>query len=75
MIFRKGGRLSANLSFIYNDNEIKIVNMFNYLGIVFTPGGSFSDAQNTMEGQALKAIFKMNKYLYKFTDITVRHRL
>ena len=29
----------------------------------------------TLSGQALKAIFKMNKHLYKFTSILVRHRI
>ena len=46
---------------------------FSYLGIVFTPGGSLSDTQNTLSGQALKAILKMNKYLYKFTDMLINH--
>ena len=42
---------------------------------VFTPGGSFSLAQNTLSGQAQKAIFRMNSYLYKFTDISPYNRL
>ena len=29
----------------------------------------------TLAGQALKAIFKLNKYLYKFTAISVKHKL
>mgnify|MGYP000365619844 CR=1 FL=1 len=29
----------------------------------------------TLSGQALKAIFKMNKHLYKFTSILVSHRI
>jgi len=75
MIFRKGGRNNQNLSFTYKHNAIEIVNKFTYLGIVFTTGGSFNEAQNTLSGQALKALFTMNKYLYKFTDVTVKHRL
>ena len=75
MIFRKGGRNNQNLSFAYKHNAIEIVNKFTYLGIVFTTGGSFNEAQNTLSGQALKALFTMNKYLYKFTDVTVKHRL
>mgnify|MGYP000609156814 CR=1 FL=1 len=47
---------------------------FTYLGIVFSTGGSFSDSQNALSGQALKTIFQKNKYLYKFTNISVRHR-
>jgi len=53
-----------------------MVNRFVYLGIlVFTEGGSFSDAQSTLAGQALKAIFKLNKYLYKLTAISVKQKL
>ena len=75
MIFRKGGRISSGLKFYFDENELEIVEKFTYLGIVFTSGGSFSCAQNVLSGQALKAIFKMNKYLYKFTNITVKHKL
>jgi len=75
MIFRKGGRLPINISFKYNNCEIEIVNKFNYLGVVFTSGGSFSEAQKTLAGQSLKAIFQMNTCLYKFTDVSVQHRL
>jgi len=28
-----------------------------------------------LSGQALKAIFQMNKYLHKFTSLSVQHRL
>ena len=38
-------------------------------------GGSFSEAQNTLAGQAQKAILKLNKYLYKFTFISPKHKL
>ena len=42
---------------------------------VFSTSGSFTEAQKTLSGQALKAIFKMNKHLYKFTSISVSHRI
>ena len=29
----------------------------------------------TLSGQALKAIYKLNSYLYNFTNISIRHRL
>ena len=35
MVFRRGGFLSQNLKFYYNETEIAIVNTFSYLGIVF----------------------------------------
>ena len=75
MVCRTGGILPKDLKFYYNDIEIEIVNTFSYLGIVFSPGGSFSNTQITLAGQAQKAIFELNSYLYKFTNISPRHTL
>ena len=75
MVFRKGGILPRNLSFTFQGNMIEIVNKFVYLGISFSTGGSFTETHKTLSGQALKAIFKLNQYLYKFTDISPKHTL
>ena len=75
MVFRKGGTLPRNLTFLYNGNQLEIVRNFKYLGIIFTAGGSFSETQNTLLGQAQKAIFKLNKYLYRFTFISPKHKM
>ena len=75
MVFRKGGMLPRNMAFFYNGERLEIVKEFKYLGMVFTTGGSISEAQNTLAGQAQKAIFKLNKYLYKFTYISPKHKL
>lgn len=75
MVFRKGGLLPRNLKFLFDDSELEIVGRFCYLGIVFTTGGSFSDAQNTLSDQALKATFKLRKYLYRFENMSVKHTL
>ena len=77
MVFRKegGGRLPNNLNFIYNKVNIEIVNKFCYLGVVFTSGGSSLETQKTLSGQALKAVFTLNKYLYNFTALTSSHKL
>ena len=75
VIFRKGGRLPRDLRFIYNGEEIEIVKQFSYLGIVFTSGGLCHETQKTLAGQALKAIFAMNRYLYKFTHLKPSHIL
>ena len=61
--------------FYYNGSELSIVNSFSYFGVVFTPGGASSSAQQTLAGQAQKAIFRLNSYLYMFTDISPYHRL
>ena len=71
MNFRKGGRLNV----YYNNIWIEIVNKFSHLGIVLTVGGSFSEAQSTLSGKGLKAIFKLNKYLYKFTNVSKEDKL
>ena len=34
-----------------------------------TVGSSFSETQNKYSGKALKAIFKLNKYLYKYKRV------
>ena len=75
MVFRKGGILPRNLMFFFDENIIDIVSKFNYLGMVFTSGGSVTEAQTTLAGQAQKAIFKLNKYLYKFTFLSPKHKL
>ena len=75
LIFRKGGTLPRNLVFMYEHQVIEIVKTFKYLGIVFTTEGSFSEAQNMLTGQAQKAIFKLNKYLYEFTFVAPKHKL
>ena len=67
--FRKGGRLPQGLEFYYNNIWIETVNKFSYLCIVFTDGGSISETQNTLSRKAFKAIFKLNTYLYKFTNV------
>lgn len=51
IVFRKGGLLSQRERWFYNGAEIEIVNQFNYLGVVFTPGGSFIKASKTLSGK------------------------
>ena len=75
LVFRKGGILPRNLVFTYEGEPLEIVKSFKYLGVVFSTGGSFSETQSTLAGQAQKAIFKLNKYLYKFTFVTPMHKL
>ena len=73
IIFRKGRRLPQNVRFTYKKEEIEIVNTFKYLGVLFSAGSSYVEHDKMLAGQSLKAIFKMNKYLYKFTDLSPRH--
>ena len=41
----------------------------------FYPGGSFSEAQATLSGQILKAIFAMNRYLNNCLNLKPSHIL
>ena len=75
VIFKKGGRIPNDIEFLYDGKRVDVVNKFNYLVVVFSSGGSFSIAQSTISGQALKAVFKMNTYLYKFTELSVSHEM
>lgn len=75
MVFRKGCQLPRNLKLYYNGSELFIAEAFSYLGLVFTPSGSFSLAQKTLSPQAQKVIFRLNGYLYNFTDIFLYHKL
>ena len=75
MIFRSGGILPKNLVFTYGGKELDFVDDFKYLGISFTAGGAFTHAMYTLAGQAGKAIFKHNKYLFQFTQLSTKHIL
>ena len=69
MIFRRGGILPRDMKFYYNDVELAIVNKFSNLDIVFTTGGSFSVCQETLAGQGMKAIFKLNRLFYNLISL------
>ena len=74
MILKKGG-INRNVMFKYNDQYLELVNNFSYLGIFFTPGGSFKITLETLSGAALKAIFKLKSYLIKFPDLKTSYML
>ncbi len=75
MVFRKGGLPRSEIQFLYNGIHLEIVKHFQFLGVVFSTGGSFTEAQTTLSGQAQKAIFKLHTYLHKFVNIPVKHYL
>ena len=63
-MFRKAGPLARNIQFTYNNENLKLLVICLIL-----------ESQITLAGQARKAIFKMKKYLYTITNITVSHQL
>ncbi len=46
------------------DKYIDIVNDYCYLGIIFTPSGSFRPAMEALKDKALKAFHKIRNHLY-----------
>ena len=75
MIFGNGGRIPNNINFKYANKNLEIVKHFKYLGCVFTSGGAFNVMEKTLSDQALKAIFKLNNYLTKFTTLMPKHSM
>ena len=75
MVFRKGGTLPRNLEFTFENTLLKNESKFTYLGAVFTTGGSFTETQNMLAGQARKALFILEKYVYHFTTLTTSHMM
>ena len=67
--------MPKDLKFYYMGTEIEIVSKCSYLEVVFTAGGSFSNAQTTLAGQAQKAIFKLKGYLNHVLELTPKRTL
>ena len=59
MVFKKGGRLSDDEKWFFNNQEIEVVKSFNYLGVVFTSGGSFVQAANTLAGKGMRSLHSL----------------
>ena len=67
--------MPRNLQFTFNGERLEIVKSFSYVGVVVSSGGFFNTTEVTLAGKAQKAIFKLNKKLYKFSSVSVKHRL
>ena len=64
MIFLKSGRLLPDYSFNFDTQNIKLCNEYSYLGIAFTPSGSFRKTLNMLYEKACKAFFTIRAQLY-----------
>ena len=56
MVFRNRGLLLRGENWTYNNQEIEVVDEFNYLGTIFKYTGSFSSNTEYIIGKALKAL-------------------
>ena len=56
VVFRKRGQIREGESWTFKNENIEVVNDFNYLGIVFNYTGTFILNQETLAGKGLKAL-------------------
>ena len=56
VIYKKGGNNSQNEPIFYNNEQIEMVQSFNYLGIVLSSGGSFIQTTQALSDKGLKAM-------------------
>ena len=63
MVFRNGGNLRENETWLYQGEEIEIVQQFNYLGMNFNYNGKFNITQKHVADQGRKALFAINSAL------------
>ena len=56
MVFRKRGCLLRAEHWTYNNQDIEVVDEFNYLGTIFKYTGNFSSNTEYIVGKALKAL-------------------
>lgn len=61
MIFNKSGRVLKGYTFKYNNHEVEIIDNYKYLGIIFKPSGSFTEAIKQLGKKANKALFCIKK--------------
>ena len=66
MVFRKRGRIKNNEKWFYGGKELKIVNNFNYLGVVFNHSGSFEMNNQYLIGKASKAMYTLLRNIFEF---------
>lgn len=75
MIFRKGRVLPRELRFTFHWDIVEIVKRFSYLRVTFTQTGSWSETQVAFSEKAQKAVFILNRYLFNFNGVSIKHRL
>ena len=61
LIFNKSGRLMKKHCFIFESEELEIVQEFKYLGIVIKASGIFTKGISELSNKALKVLFMIRK--------------
>ena len=64
VVFRKGGQLSKHEHWYYGPQNIKVVNMYRYLGIDFSSRMSFTACTTPLVAKAKQSAFQIVSSLY-----------
>lgn len=62
MVFSKSGRAGKKCTFFLSGQKLEISNSYCYLGVTFSPSGSFKLAINTLVDKATRALFKLRQH-------------
>lgn len=62
MIFNPTGKKYCDI-FIFDKAVMEVTNSYTYLGIKFTPSGSFTAAETELKNKGMKALFKLKKLI------------
>jgi len=71
IVFRKGGRLKHSENWVWKGSKIEVVSKYNYLGVIFSSSGIWYQAQKYISDQAKKALYSLQKLLYKFSGLKI----
>eukprot|EP00745_Piridium_sociabile_P044574 TRINITY_DN940_c0_g1_i3.p1 TRINITY_DN940_c0_g1~~TRINITY_DN940_c0_g1_i3.p1 ORF type:complete len:131 (+),score=9.64 TRINITY_DN940_c0_g1_i3:234-626(+) len=69
MVFRKGGYLGVRERWTYGKKEIKVTNLYKYLGMIFTTKLSVSAALSERNRKGRKGVMDILKSLRKLRTI------
>ena len=72
MVFRKRGKINYHEKWVYNEQNIEVVDNFNYLGTVINYNGSFTLNQEHLAGKAIRALSML---LYKCKAYDLKPKL
>ena len=73
MIFKKGTR-TENVELYYDNEILKNVSNFTYLGVTLSFNGKFYQTQKSLSEQATKALFSLNS-LFEVLSLNISEKI
>ena len=76
MVFKKHNRRTETVELLYNNQVLKVVKCFTYLGVNLSSNGNFNKSQKSLSEQSLKGLFSLNSVFDMISsDISDKVRL